>query len=352
CQNIEKAIDIYKQSLEIRTREVAPVDWAQTMNNLAVAYCFYSTCVDFLQNIEKAIDAYKQSLEVRTYESMPFEWATSKSNLAVAYYLHSQGNHAQDIEDAIDAHEQVLTVRTKITTPVEWAQTRMNMAMAYSDRIKGDPAENFQQAINGYQDSLTVFAPGLHPHDCRKSANRLGDIYFRGRRWQEAVSIYQTALQAAEILYQSANLLDSKSAELAETADLPRRAAYALARTGDLQKAVETLEQGRARGLSESLDRDRSDLTQLQQTHPKLYQDYQQITAQLRNLESQQRDRMTSEDRHSLTPEALRDTATSLRQQLTDVLQDIRKVLGYEDFLGLPTFADVQAAVQVYRPLV
>jgi CHAT domain-containing protein len=196
-----------------------------------------------------------------------------------------------------------------------------------------------------------VFKPDILPNDCRKAARSLGNLYCEQTRWQAAVSAYQTALQAAETLYQSANLLDSQAAELSETADLPRRAAYALARVGDLQKAVETLEQGRARGLSESLNRDRADLAQLEKTHPKLCQKYQEIANQLRNLEAQQRDRMAF-DRQGLTPEALRDSAIALRQQLTEAIEKIRQVEGYGQFLSLPTFADIQRAVQGDRPLV
>jgi CHAT domain-containing protein len=61
---------------------------------------------------------------------------------------------------------------------------------------------------------------------------------------------------------------------------------------------------------------------------------------------------MTSEERQSLTPETLRDSARDLRQQLTAILQNIRQVPGYEQFLALPTFADVRRAIQPDRPLV
>ena len=61
---------------------------------------------------------------------------------------------------------------------------------------------------------------------------------------------------------------------------------------------------------------------------------------------------MTSSDRHSLTPEVLRETAIALRQQLNTIIQDIRQVPGYEPFLALPTIADVYRAVRDDRPLV
>jgi CHAT domain-containing protein len=57
-------------------------------------------------------------------------------------------------------------------------------------------------------------------------------------------------------------------------------------------------------------------------------------------------------DRQGLTPEALRDSAIALRQQLTEAIEKIRQVEGYGQFLSLPTFADIQQVVQGDRPLV
>jgi hypothetical protein len=351
AENLEAAIATYQQALTVMTQTAMPVEWALTINNLANTYK-NRIRGDQAENLEVAIAAYQQALTVRTQTAMPVEWAQTMMNLAIAYKNRIRGDRAENLEVAIAAYQQALTVTTQTAMPVEWAQTMMNLANAYAERIRGDSpeerlrhhAEDIEQAIAAYQSSLTVFDPKLLPDDCRRTARSLGNLYSEQQYWQEAIPIYQKAIQASERLYQSANLLGSKAAELAETADLPRRAAYALARAGHLQTATLTLEQGRARELSETLERDRADLTQLQQTHPNLYDQYQEVTLQLRTLESQQRERMTSDDRYALTPETLRDTALNLRQQLTNVLQNIRQIKGYEQFLALPTFADPQVA--------
>ena len=283
---------------------------------------------------------------------MPVEWAQTINNLANAYYARIRGDKEDNIERAIHSYKQALTVRTQTAIPIECARTMNNLANAYYARIRGDKEDNIEQAIHSYQFSLTIFTPELFPDDCRATARSLGNLYSEQKRWQEAISVYQQALRAAEILYQTASLLDGKAAELAETADLPRRAAYAFARCGDLQAAALTLEQGRARGLSETLDRDRTNLSQLQKTHPELVTQYQEITAQLRNLESQQRERMTSAERHSITPEDLRDQAQQLRQTLTTAIEQIRQIEGYADFLAQPDFADIQQAIRSNIPLV
>ncbi|NJM49234.1 MAG: CHAT domain-containing protein [Alkalinema sp. RU_4_3] len=321
------------------------------MNNLANAY-FERIQGDRAENIEQAIACHGQALTVRIQDAMPVEWATTMMNLANAYYARIRGSRAENIEQAIARYGQALTVMTRDAMPIEWATTMNNLAAAYNNRIRGGRAENIEQAIECYKDCMTIFTPELLPDDCRRTARSLGNLYMEQQRWTEAETSYRQALKAAEILYQNANLLDSKAAELAATADLPRRAAYAMARTGNFQAAVETLEQGRARGLSESLDRDRTDLDQLQQLNPDLYKQYKEITQQLRNLESQQRDRSTSNDRHNLTPESLRESAIALRQQLNKLIENIRQVPDYEQFLALPTFEDVRRSAKPEKPLV
>lgn len=237
-------------------------------------------------------------------------------------------------------------VMTQDAMPVEWATVMMNLANTYSSPLRDTGTKNTEQAITAYKQALTVFRPNLLPEYCRKTAWSLANIYSNQQNWSEATTIYQQALQAAESLYQSATLLDSKTSVLAETADLPRQAAYAFARNGNIAQAVEVLEQGRARNLSESLDRDRADLIQLQQAQPDLYTQYIVVTKKLQKLENQQRERAVSNKRHSITPEVLRENAMTLRHKLNRLIQDIRQVFSYENFLALPTFEDVRQAVR------
>ena len=321
------------------------------MRNLASAY-HNRIRYERVDNIEQAITAYQQALQVMTREAMPIEWAHSMHNLANAYRDRIFGDHADNIEQAIIAYRQALQVMTRKAMPVEWATLMMNLANAYCDRIQGPPLQSLEQAIAAYKDSLEFFTPELFPDYCRQAAHALGNLYFSKRKWEDAASIYQIALQAAEVLYQSADLLDSKTAQLKKTDDLPQRAAYALARTGHLRQAVEILEQSRARGLSDSLGRDRADLIRLKQTHPSLYQTYQALVSQIRTLEHQQRNTMTSEERHSITPKKLRNGITHLYQQLSDIVQQVCQIQGYKDFLSAPTFTDIKKAVQQDTPLV
>jgi CHAT domain-containing protein len=322
-----------------------------TQNNLATAYLFRIRG-ERADNLEQAISAYTLALQVYTCEAFPQDWAMTQNNLANAYRDRIRGEWADNLEQAISAYTLALQVRTREAFPQDWAMTQKNLANAYRNRIRGERADNLEQAISAFTLTLQVYTREAFPRNCRQTARNLGNLHFEQQAWSETASAYTLALQANEILYQSAIFLDGRAAELAATSDLPRRAAYALARSGNLQAAVLTLEQGRARGLSETLERDRADLTQLQQLAPALYKQYADTTTQLRTLETQQRLRMTSDDRHSLTPEALRTEALRLRQTLTQTIDQIRQVPGYKDFLAQPSFDDILHALRPGIPIV
>lgn len=349
--NLERAIIIINQVLQVFTRDEFPQEWGTTQNNLANAYS-ERIRGEKAYNLEQAINALEQVLQVFTCNDFPELWARTQLNLANIYLQRIKGRRANNLEQAITAYQEALEVYTHQAFPEQWATIQYNLALAYSDRIQGEPTENIQAAIAACKQALRVLNSTEFPKECRQTAGRLGDLYFIQQNWVEAVSAYTIALHATEALYQSCILLDGKVAELIATADLPRRTAYAFARSGNLQQAAEAIERGRARGLSESLDRDRANLIQLQQIAPDLYDRYQDVTQQLRNLESQQRDRMVSADRHSITPETLRNEATHLRQELTTAIDQIRQQPGYENFLALPTFEEVQQAAKPDLPLV
>jgi CHAT domain-containing protein len=351
AENLEKAIASYQRALEVRTREAFPEDWAITQNNLAIAYC-NRIRGERAENLEKAIAAYQRALEVHTREAFPEDWAMTQNNLAIAYCNRIRGERAENLEQAIASYQRALEVYTHDAFTERWAGTQNNLANVYTNRIRGEQAENLEQAIAAYQRALEVYTRDAFPQECRLTSRSLGNLQAEQQNWPAASDAYTEALAAAETLYTACLLLDGRAAELQETADLPRRAAYAYVKTGQLDRAITTIERGRARGLSETLNRDRADLQQLQKQRTDLYTAYQDIPNQLRNLESQQRDRSLSAERNELTLEDHRTEAQRLNQELTETIAQIRQVPGYQTFLQPPDFSDLQTQLSPNNPLV
>ena len=351
AENIEKAIATYRQALEVRLREALPTEWAQATSNLASAYT-YRIKGDHAENIEKAIATYKQSLQVTTREALPIEWAQGMNNLATAYANRVQGDRAENIENAINNYRQSLEVMTREAMPVSWAKAMMNLANAYYSHTLEDSAEDIEETIKACQQSLKIFTPEAHPNDCRRTARFLANLYADGNRWIESLDSYHTALTAVEVLYQAALSKGSQEAELSETNDLYRRAAYAYAKVGNLTAAVATLEQGRARGLSETLQRDRADIENIRRIEPDLVGRYQTAANAVNQLEATERRINTNRESRNYNEESFRQQATQARQSLKECLTEIRQISGYENFLALPTFDDVAETIQPDHTLV
>jgi CHAT domain-containing protein len=350
AKNIEIAIDAYKQALKIRTRKMFPQDWAMTKHNLGSAYR-ERIQGDRADNLETAIRIYKQSLQIYTRKNFPEQWAMTNNSLANVYRERIREDRAKNIELAIKIYEKVLEIYTRKAFPLDWAMMNQNLGAAYHEWSQGKDQDRLECATHYYQASLEIYQPESFPIDCRRTAKSLGNLYFKQKNWQEATKAYAYALTAAETLYQSCDLLYSKAAELEQTANLPHRAAYSYARTNDFRAAVMTIETGRARGLSESLERDRANLLELAKTS-KLADRYQRITQQIRNIEVQQRQIQTPEELQRVTSEDQRNKAKKLRKDLKKVIEQIRQQTGYEGFLLPPAIESIFAASQSHQPLV
>ena len=99
---------------------------------------------------------------------------------------------------------------------------------------------------------------------------------------EEAVEAYGYGLTAIDQLYRTQLLPGAKQSWLGDAQGLAVAAAYALARTGDPAGAVLALERGRARLLTEAIQRDRADLADVATLDPAAYGAYELAAGQLR----------------------------------------------------------------------
>jgi len=348
ADNLEQAIACYEKALKVYTREAFPAQWAMMQNNLGNVYGI-RIIGKASDNSKKAILHYEEALQVRTRDAFPEDWAGTQNNLGNIY--KKQIREANFLEKAITCYEKALQIYTRKAFPEDWAMIKNNLGDLYANLTLEAPADNRKQAIAFYREALQVRTLDSFPQDCRQTAQNLGNLHIQEKSWALAVGAYQIATAATEILYQSSISYASKGDELKSTAKIYHRLAYAQAQLGNNQAAVLTLEQGRARGLSESLSRDRANIIQLQQLAPYLYTEYQDITQQLRNLESLDRDRMVSTDRDRI-PENLITTTTRLRKELESTIAQIRQVPTYKNFLTPTKWEDVQSALTFDYPLI
>ncbi|MBD1884535.1 CHAT domain-containing protein [Microcoleus vaginatus] len=199
AENLERAIEFYEAALTVRTLEDFPEKWAMTQNNLAAAY--YSRINGSrAENLERAIEFYEAALTVYTLEDFREDRAMTQNNLAAAYYSRINGSRAENLERAIEFFEAALTVRTLEAFPEKWAMTQNNLAIAYSDRINGSRAENLERAIEFFEAALTVYTLEDFPEKWAGTQNNLAIAYSnrikgsRAENLERAIEFFEAAL--------------------------------------------------------------------------------------------------------------------------------------------------------------
>jgi CHAT domain-containing protein len=349
-ENIEAAINSCQKAVEFYTKDEFPIEWSLIQSNFAV---IYSERIKGGQeeNIEAAIFYYNSAFEMKNKNDSPLDWAVLQNNIGTSYVRRMKGSKDENLNLAINSFDSALEVYTKENFPLQWADIQSNIATSYSKYLTGNRIQNLEIAINCCKNALTVYSVGFH-QKCLQNHQMIADMQAECQNWVQAVESYQNAIIAAETIYQSCDFLYSKSAELEKAGSLFRRAAYAYAKVGDLQSAVVAIEIGRARGLSESLERDRANLQQLAQINKKLVEQYQKIVDKIRKIEAEQRQPQTPKQLQSANPDDQRNTVANLREKLKEVIDQIRQQPGYEDFLRPPTIKDIFLASQPHQPII
>jgi tetratricopeptide (TPR) repeat protein len=200
AESLEKAITAYQLALQVVTRQDFPEYWADIQNNLGGTYSDRIQG-DRAENLEQAIAAFQLALQVRTRQDCPEHWADTQNNLGNAYSNRIRGDRAENLEQAIATYQLALQVRTQEDFPEEWAETQSNLGVAYSSHIRGDRAENLEQAITAFQLTLQVKTQKDFPEDWAGGQYNLANAYrdrLKGnlqKNLENAIHHYESASQ-------------------------------------------------------------------------------------------------------------------------------------------------------------
>jgi CHAT domain-containing protein/tetratricopeptide (TPR) repeat protein len=385
AENIERAIRSYEQALEEKNWGAHTEEKADAEHNLAVSYS-ERLLKGRIENLEKAvkygeaalktIDQYSltkwaliktdmvdilwklANLErqrhvgqaaatmekaiahgeevVSAMEGQPpsHRWALAHYNLGNVYGDRIQGDRADNQEKAIAHYNRALDFYDDKNYPVRWADTHNNLGVTYWERLGGGRTENMAHAIRHFRTALEVVTPQAFPVAARRAARNLGNLLFAEGRWTEAHTVYDVALQAAEILYQTSFMDAGREIEIGENTTLYVHDAFCLAHMGRIAEGIERLEAGKTRTLSERLGRD---AVQLQKTSREDQAEYERLIKQLKQLEARQRISTLASDREVLSGQIYLEIANKVkltRQELDAFIERIRQQV--PDFLPTP----------------
>ena len=251
-KNIESAIASFNAALEVFIKTDYPQQWARLQNNLGLAYG------DRLEgekrnNFESAIASFTAALEVFTKTDYPQQWAIVQNNLSLIYTHRIKGETGNNIELAIASFTATLQVCTKEDVFADWGTTQTNLGIAYSKRIVGNEEDNFQSAIDAYTAALTVHTTQSNPFQCLRTASNLGFLYSKKRHWQLAIEAYIVAIEAVEQSREWAVSDRNKQEIISNAIAVYVNIVQACINLGQIDKAIEYVERGKARNLVDLL---------------------------------------------------------------------------------------------------
>ena len=175
----------------------------------------------------------------------------------------AQPARRRDMPRRVILCQKALTLVDRENQPELWGAVQNELANSLAQNPLGERAENIEQAILHYQQALEVYTRQAYPDKCRGTSRRLGNVGFENQKWSLAIDAYTSSLAAQDVLMRSTTVRASKTTEIKEVQNIPVRAAYAYVQLGELQSAMEVLENGRARLLAEALEQNRRDLERL-----------------------------------------------------------------------------------------
>ena len=128
-------------------------------------------------NLDKAIELYKQTLSVVRKDNAEWEWANLIYRLGVLYQMRSQEKPNQDQKNALSCFQDALTVFNKDNDPLSWAYAHFGCAGSLYILNEGNRSENLIMSLKHIKQSLNIFKEDTHPDIISTIWKNIAEIY-------------------------------------------------------------------------------------------------------------------------------------------------------------------------------
>ncbi len=350
--DLDSALQAYNDAVKYLPAE-SP-EMPAYLNDLANGWNARYRYTENLDDLNAVVSFSASAVHQCTHEDPLYPVCCSTLGSALRERYH-KANNPSDLEAAVTIHQAAL-VQSQPTSPQQTALLN-GLANSLSDRYeRSGSQEDLQQATTYYAQACEQ---GLRTDvaAAMMASSNWGNWALKRQAWEECVRAYGFGLDALDRLFRTQLLRASKESWLREAGNLSASAAYALAQTGEIRRAVEVLEHGHARLLSQVLERDRAELETLRAVSPEAYSHYVAASSRLHALESADVSgrsapaTLLSVD--AASPAARARPSLLLRPELSELILQaktdvdeavtaIRQVAGYQRFLMPSGFDQIQ----------
>ncbi|THG94579.1 hypothetical protein EW026_g6920 [Hermanssonia centrifuga] len=337
--DLEEAITCYRESLS--SSDFGHRTQLAVSSNLAVALSTRYEKLNQAEDLEEAVDLHRSALILAPPEHP--DKALMLSHLAgVLTERFSRTHQIQDQEEALELLHRAVA----ILLPSHPSLTGTLQALALAYWNGGD----HEQAFSLFEDAVNQ--PTSNPRD-RFTSARFWAVTARGAHHPSALSAYMKALELLTLCLTSTPTVDLQhefQVEIASVSSLAPNGASCAIERGELEKAVEILEQGRAL-LWSRMRGYRHPLEKLREADPRLADEFETLSSKLQHLAvSSGRSKTIQVGATASTLEHDFDARMAQNRKLSEAFEmtiaSIRQLDGFSSFLQAAPFHALQTAAK------
>ncbi len=330
-EDLNAALRLWQQAVQATPK--GHPDLPSRLNNLGNGLWTRYSRTGRMEDLEEAIRVHRQAVQATPPDrpNLPSPLNNLGAGLRARY---SRTGRLEDLEEAIRVHRQAVQATPKGHPDLPGYLSNLGTGLSYRYSRTGR-LEDLEEGQKAYRQAAE-FGLKVNPSEALRAARNWTRWAFVRRAWKETLEAYAAVRQAQERRLAEQFRREDKAFSLSETQGLAAQTAYAAAQVGDLRKAVEILEAGRAQLLREALERQRRDLHALAGgPHDALYRAYTQAADELERLHSLPYDQRPADwgAQLSRAQEALEAAIAAIREG----------VPGFAYFLKPLPFAEIRA---------
>lgn len=312
-EDLHRSIQLHRAALALKPGEAD----AEMLSNLGTALIARARLTNAASDTDEAVQTFDAALRIaRQQDKFTLEALVNLGNALMHRFKLTADLAA--LRAAIDTYEEAYGHTPSPSVAVNFAPALRELAAVTNDHAIADRAaailrKAFQDDINDQNHrNLTIVAGGW------------GDWAAHHARWEEAAEAYEIALGHFHMRFALQTFRSDKLLGLRHGRMPHDGAAYAYARMGRFDEAVQAAEAGRALLMSELLSLDPPGLTMLDDSESEVRAAYERAAAQLRSLREKE---MALDD--SGVSRGLLEHAIA---ELDHATAAIRMLPGFEDF--------------------
>jgi tetratricopeptide (TPR) repeat protein len=200
---LNRAVECYQRALQYRTPDAAPLDYAETQNNLGVTYLYLAHLVDNrTYYMKRAFECLQRALEHYTPDATPLQYSTVQRNMGGAYLSFAEfKDRAANLKRAVECFQRALKYCSPKTAPLSYAQQQNSLGDAYFRLARIEDRDlNLYRAVECYQRALKYFTPDAAPDEYAEMQYDLGLAYQALKDEEKARAAFQEAKKRPRLI--------------------------------------------------------------------------------------------------------------------------------------------------------